>query len=261
MKNKKYLIAGVVIVAIVIVLVVGNKEAEKAVNDESVASTTETVVKKPQIKPVSKPKAETDTSKSPSTLIKTNTAPSGYPEIEFIDKTLSFPLPNYDRINVRAQKVVFGRGEATASTGCQGIPNTNFAAYLYPGDGICISNDLVDGAPRGIIALHLLIENNGNYNFGGNSKVMQLHYLRASSSGAPVHRFAYPLNSLASYNIVPYSSKEIILSYLVPEDQPNFNLLFDYTGVLSPDLSQNVYANASGGLFIDFKNKTVSLIK
>ncbi|MEK7117762.1 MAG: hypothetical protein AAB861_03235, partial [Patescibacteria group bacterium] len=179
MKNKKYLITGIIVFVIAVVLVVRSNETEKAVNDERDATTTETVVKKPQVKPASKPRTETDTSKSPSTLIKTNTAPSGFPEIEFIDKTLSFPLPNYDRINVRAQKVVFGRGEATASTGCQGIPNTNFAAYLYPGDGICISNDLVDGAPRGIVALHLLIENNGNYNFGGNSKVMQLHYLRA----------------------------------------------------------------------------------
>lgn len=259
MKNKKYLVVGAVAIVVVILIILQTGSGKEAANSDSATSTMETTtVKKPS---VSKPKTGAGTSQSPSTLIKTNVAPSGYPEIEFIDKVLSFPVPNYDRVNVRVQKVAFGRGDAAQSTGCKGVPNTNFASYLYPGDSICIGSDSVDGASRGILALHMLIENNGSYNFGGNAKTIELHYLRANADGVSAHRFAYPLNSLAAYNITPYNSREVILSYLVPEDQTNFDLLFDYKGTPSPDLSQNVYGSASGGLFINFSSKSISLIK
>jgi len=260
MPNKKYLIAGAVLVAIVLIVMVGSYATDDREDNEVATSTVETTAQKPSAPKIQSKNTGT-ADKAPSTLIKTNMAPSGFPEIEFIDKILSFALPNYERINVRVQKIAFGRGEAAASTGCKGIPNTNFSTYLYPGSGICISNDLINGVPRGILALHLIIENNGSYNFGGNAKVMQLHYLRASPGESATHRFAYPLNSLANYNIVPYTSKEVILSFLVPEDQKNFDLLFDYDGVPSLSLAQNVYADSKGGLFIDFSSKSLSHIK
>jgi|SRR3989344_1560763 len=252
MKNK-FWIGGILVVVVLLAIFALKNGGEKA-PDTTLDATEQTSSK------TATPKS-TNTSKTPSSLVQTNSTPTGLPEIEFIDKILSFSLKNYDKVNVRIQKVAFGRGDATESTGCQGIPNTNFSAYLYPGSSVCLGNDLVDGSKRGILAIHLLIENNGNYNFGGNAGTMRLHYLRSNAEGVPVHRFAYPLTSLASYNIGSYSSREIILSYLVPEDQQFFNFLIDHSGELPSDISKNVYQNATQGVSINFKTKIISIVK
>jgi hypothetical protein len=256
MKNTKLIIVVVVVLALVaLALARSVKPGEVGVDGGSSTSTGS--ISTQNTKPTTK---SSNAGTIKSTLIKTAATESGLPEIEFLDKTLSFPMPGYDGVNIRVQKIAFGRGDAVNSTGCQGIPNTNFSTYLYPGNGICIPAKTVDGVPRGILAIHLLIENNGRYNFGGNTSTLKLHYLRIGSTIKPVHKFADALSSLENYNITPYSSKEVVLSYLVPEDQKQFDLLFDYKGVILPDPAHNVYTDSNGGLFIDFSKKTFELI-
>lgn len=262
--NKKYLYLGVVAVLIIIAISLysGRNDEESGLTQN--ATTTDIDILTNNSNQGQTQVGSKTLSKTSSTVKSTQTdmskTPTSQPEIELINLWLAFKLKKYSNVDTTLEKVVFGRGDAAISTGCSGIPNANFSTYLYPGSGICLGEAVVDGTKRGIVAIHMLIENNGNYGFGGNSDVMRLHYLRATSSGKAAHRFAYPISGLGSYYIQPYSSKEVILSFVVPEDQINFDLLFDYKGELSPDLSQNVYTNSSGGIFIDFEKKTVSLI-
>jgi hypothetical protein len=186
---------------------------------------------------------------------------TNYPELDFIDQRLSFSLKDFKDVKITIEKVVFGRGDSVTSTGCTGIPNANFSTYLYPGSGVCISADNVDGSPRGIVALHLLIDNNGQVGFGGNSNLLRLHYLRSDSSGSPSMRFAHALSGLASYYIEGYSSREVILSYLVPEDQQVFDLVSGYKTPLPENKSLNVYEFSDSGFFVDFQNNLIKRIK
>lgn len=225
-----------------------NGSVEEKTNENTPTDTTDT-------KGTTVKTTKTNTVKVPATQTKT------LPEIEFINPVLSFNLANYDKVKFTIERVAFGRGDASTSTGCQGIPNTNFSTYLYPGSGICLGDAKVDGANRGIVAFHILIENNGQYGFGGDSNALKLHYLRSGSGGEITHRFAYPLNGLASYYLNPFSSKVVILSYLVPEDQRVFDLLVNYKAPSLENQTLNVYSNSTNGLLADFNSKSLKLVK
>lgn len=250
LKDKKIIWAIAAIVVLTLVAIAADSE------DRETAKETEQGVETEKITPPSKTTSGAVSKKSvqpqESILL---------PELEIIDKRLAIGLKNYSNVDMTIDRVAIGRGEASVSTGCQGIPNTNFSTYLYPGSGVCIGAEEVDGVPRAILAVHALIENNGNYGFGGNGGAIVLHYLRASTLGKPVHRFAHPIWDLANYYIGPYSSKEVLLSYLIPEDQTAFDLLVDYGGLLEPNVGVDVYQSSAQGFFVDFKTKNLTLIK
>jgi hypothetical protein len=260
MKNQKILIgAGIVIIVLVLLLAFKNGE---------VTAPTETKEAGAPKAGLQTSKGTTNTKTSPSTgQTTTKTASvtgvkvSNLPEIDFIDKRLAFELKDYPGVKMTIEKVVFGRGEKVTSTGCSGIPNANFSTYLYPGSGICISESEVDGSERGVIAFHVLVENNSNFGFGGNSNVLRLHYLRSDSSGKPVDRFAHPLNDLSAYYINGYSSRDIILSYLVPEDQMVYQLVSGYKDPLYENKTLNVFDFSTNGFLIDWTTKSIKLVK
>lgn len=262
MINKNvYIIVGVLVFVLLIIFATKSKETTPAITNqtnktEETKSATNTTSSNPQ--------TTTQTNKTqPTGATKTTPAlkTANFPEIDFIDRRITFELEDFPNVKLNINRVVFGRGETVTSTGCSGIPNANFSTYLYPGSGICISSEKVDGSPRGIVAFHLLIENNGNIGFGGNSDTLKLHYLRLDSAGKPVYRFATPLMGLGSYYINGYSSREIILSYLVPEDQLIFNLVSGYKEPAPEKKTLNVYDFSTDGLLIDFTSKILKIIK
>jgi hypothetical protein len=262
MKSKYvyYAIVAVVIIGSLLYALKSDKESTQT-GDGSAEDEKAQEIQKTSTTPA---KTGTKTSTSGSKTTSTGTSESltaKYPEMDFIDKRLFFNLAGFDNVKLTIEKIAFGRGDASMSTGCSGIPNANFSTYLYPGSGICISADKVDGAGRGIVAFHILVENNGNIGFGGNSNLIKLHYLRSGSGGEVAHRFAYPINGLASYYINGYSSRSIILSYLVPEDQLVYDLLVGYKEPSIEERSLDVYKFSSNGLLLNFGTKDIELVK
>lgn len=259
MKNKNVYIAGAIIVLIVAVIFItrpsGNSSVLKNVDDQK-----ETLSKDSLIGTKSAQATKTGQKPAAAPSITGSKTASNLPEIDFIDKRLVFPLKDFPNVKITIEKVVFGRGETVTSTGCSGIPNADFNAYLYPGN-ICISDTKVDGSPRGIVAFHILVENNGQMGFGGVSNTLRLHYLRADSSGTPTHIFANPLMDLGSYYINSYSSKEIVLSYLVPENQLVYDLVAGYKEPSLEKRSLNVYDFSVNGLLVDFGSKSLKIVK
>lgn len=260
MKNKNiYILVGAVVVILVIFLAVKPKATEapsiQNTEDGKTPSTSVTTSKPSQTGTKSATKSQNQTSKTDYV------APSKLPNIDFMDQRLSFSVKDFPKVKITIEKVAFGRGETVISSGCTGIPNADFSAYLYPGNEICISDAKVDGAPRGIVAFHLLVENNGDIGFGGNSDTFKLHYLRSGASGGPVYKFAHPLIDLASYYVKWYSSEEIILSYLVPEDQLVFNLVSGYKEPISGNGISNVYDFSTNGILVDFGSRTLKIVK
>jgi hypothetical protein len=251
--NKRNLLI-VICLVIVIVLVFLLKKNPDTVSNNQNATTTSQVVKKTI-------STNTQTNTNSPSLTKTSAPSIGFPEIEFIDKKINLPLKNYSSVVISIDQIVFGRGNSVISPGCSGGPSSNYSTYFYPVAGTCITSDPVDGSPRALLAINAIIQNNGPANFGGIADVVKLHYLRATSDGKPVHKFAYPISSLATYTISPYSSKQVILSFLVPEDEQVFDLLINYSGELSPDVSKDVYQSSIQGLFINFKTKSVTIVK
>lgn len=267
MKNKKvYLIAGLVVVVLIILFATSSKDSPDPIAPEGNTKTQESALPDKEA-PAATVKTAEVAKAAPTTQTQTKAPVSekpkvaGLAEIEFIDKRIVFPLKNYPQVKVTIEKVVFGRGETVQSTGCSGVPNANFSTYLYPGSGVCISNKTVDGVPLGIVALHILIENNGSVGFGGNSDTLRLHYLRSDSAGAPAYRFAYPLSGLAGYYIEGYSSREVILSYLVPQDQSVFNFVADYKEPIEGGGISNVFNYSANGLQIDFGSDSLKVVK
>jgi len=267
MENKNiYIIVGVVVIILLITFAIRKNDpappsetADEQSKTEGVSATTSTGSR--QVQTAGTNSEQTAKQTGNQTSITDYVIPSNLPNIDFIDERIIFPLKDFPDVKVTIEKVAFGRGETVVSTGCSGIPNTNFSTYLYPGSGICISADKVDGSPRGIVAFHLLVENNGNIGFGGNSDILKLHYLRSDSTGKPSYRFAYPVMGLASYYISGYSSKEMILSYLVPEDQLIFNLVSGYKEPIQAVGTSSVYDFSTNGLLVDFGLKNINVVK
>jgi hypothetical protein len=258
MNNKKVYIA-IGIVAVVLVLFLASRPKNPITPPSSSEETGNT-----QNTPGTSSKTSQTTKTTQSkTTVKTAsvTTNENFPDMDFIDKRLVFSLKDFPNVKVTVERVAFGRGDAAISTGCTGVPNADFSAYLYPGSGICLGSDKVDGSPRGIVAFHMLIQNNSSVGFGGNSDVLRLQYLRSDSTGKPVYRFAYPLSGLTSYYIEGYSSKEVILSYLVPEDQLVFNLVSGYKEPTLENKTLNVYDFSTNGILIDFSSKTLKIVK
>lgn len=262
MKSKYlyYIVVGVVIIGSVLYALKSDNKATDTGEEVSDQKTEE--VQKPGALQT-KTGTETSTTESKTTTSNTSTGStaSKYPEMDFIDKRLSLNLAGFDNVKFTIEKVAFGRGDAAVSTGCSGVPNANFSVYLFPGSGICISADKVDGANRGIVAFHVLVENNGNIGFGGNSDLIKLHYLRSGTGGEVVHRFAYPILGLASYYINSYSSRNIVLSYLVPEDQNVYDLIIGYKEPAIEERSLDVYRFSSNGLLINFTTDDLKVVK
>lgn len=252
MKNKKILTFGiilVIIVAIIISLDFSSKPNQPNESQEEVAGKTGDKTN------------PTATNKVSTQSKITQTAPKvSYPEVEFLDKRTVFNLKDFPGAKFTIEKVVFGRGNLVISPECQGVPNTNFTTYLYPGSRACIKESVVDGSPVGILAFHLLVENNGNVAIGG-TDILKLHYLRSDPAGSPQFRFATPLIDLRSYYINGYSSKNIILSYLVPEDQLVYNLVAGYKEPSIENRTLNIYDFSKNGILIDFKSKNLTVVK
>jgi len=256
MKNRKvYIIIGVVVIIAVVIFVMKSGGIKTAL--ENMENQNKTSNKAPDATQTTK-----NTQKGTSKVSATNSSAAlNFPEIDFIDKRIAFPLKDFPGLKITVEKVVFGRKSATISPGCSGIPNANFVTYLYPGSNICVSDSKVDGSPRGIVAFHLLVENNGQIGFGGNSNALKLHYLRSDPSGRPVHKFATPLIGLESYYVNQSSSKKIILSYLVPEDQLVYEFIAGYKEPPLENKSLNIYDFSVNGLLVDFGSKDLKVIK
>lgn len=186
---------------------------------------------------------------------------SNLPDLDLIDKMLTLNLKDYPDVRITIEKVAFGRGAAIISPKCSGVPNVNFSTYLYPGDSICINPFMVDGSPGGIVAFHLLIENKGQLGFGGNSSTFKLHYIRANSSGALVNKFASALIDLGSYYLNPYTSKEVVFSYMVPQDQLVYDFVAGYNPPTIETKDLNAYDFSSNGILVDFSSNSLKIVK
>lgn len=259
MKNNIFIIVGIVVVVLIVVFSLKPSDSiapsEETGDDKTASSNTSGSGS------VS-PKTSQTSAGSKQTVSKTTaTKTSNLPDIEFIDKRISFLLKDFPDVKVTVEKVVFGRGETVTSTGCTGIPNANFSTYLYPGSGICISETEVNGKPRGIVAFHMFIENNGQIGFGGNPDTFKLHYLGYDSSGKTVHKFANQITDFSKNYINQFTSKEIILSFLVPEDQLVYDFVYEYKEPSLENKSLNVYDFSVNGLFVDFGTKTLKIVK
>ena len=264
MKNKNiYWIAGVVVVILIAFFAFRPKTSAPSpagTNEENGAtSTTENsaVSGSKQTQSATKSSSKQNSAKTSPTI---SVTAASLPALDFIDKRIVFPLKDFPNVKITIEKVVFGRGDTVKDTGCTGILNADFSAYLYPGS-ICISDAKIDGSPRGIVAIHALIENNGGIAFGGSSDLLKLNYSRPDSAGNLVFKFAYPLKGLASYYINGFSSKEMVLSYLVPEDQLVFNLVSGYKDPAPGNKDLNVYNFSTSGLLVDFGSKSLKIIK
>lgn len=259
MKKNIFIIVGIIIIILIAFFSLRPNESIAPSETEKGASSTGDTTSINGTKTSSKTSQTKTSSKSTTqtAVVKTST----YPEIDFINKRVVFPLKDFPDVKVTVEQVVFGRGDAAMSTGCSGIPNADFSTYLYPGSGICLGTEKIDGSSRGIVAFHVLVENNGNIGFGGNSDLLMLHYLRSDSSGTPTHRFAYPIMGLGSYYINRYSSKEIIISYLVPENQLVYDFVYGYKEPLVENRTLNVYDFSINGLQIDFGTKNIKIVK
>lgn len=258
MQNKNiYIIAGIVILALIVFLAGRSKVSAPSPSPEKAgeqqAKTQNTA------KPGTKPTQAAKATKQAETKTAAATSPKKLPEMDFMDKRISFPLKNYPDVKVNVEQVVFGRGNAVLSESCSGIPNANFA-FLFPKGNMCINNTEVDGSQSGIVAVHLIIENNSQYGFGGNADVLRLSYLR-QGAGQLAYKFARPLIDLGSYYLNPYSSKRVMLSYLVPEDQLVFNLVSGYKEPLVENRTLNVFDFSTDGLLVDFQNKILKIVK
>ena len=265
MKDKNiYIIAGVVVIILAIVFFAKPKETigptgegtedQNKVEDRSNTSNTGTVTK-------TNPSGQTiKASQNTTTKILTSNFTANLPSLDFIDKVTSLSIKDFPGAKITIQKIAFGRKDAVISAKCGGIPNANFSIYLYPGE-ICISDSEVDGSPRGIVSFHVLLENNGQIGIGGNPNTFRLHYLRSDSSGKPVHRFAYPLIDIESYYVNSYSSKEMMFSYLVPEDQLIYDFVVGYKESPTENKTLNVYDSSTNGLLVDFGSKTIKVVK
>jgi hypothetical protein len=267
MKNKNiYIIVAVVVV--IGALVILNKQNNASPIPESTANQKTTAEGKsaPNTKSTNvgvKSIQTTKTVQKQSTVSGTtvvNSAPN-LPNLDFIDKRISLKLKDYPDVRITIEKIAFGRRGSIISPKCNGVPNADFGIYLYPDENTCINDFKVDGAPGGIVAFHILIDNKGQLGFGGSSNIFKLHYLRTDSSGQLVHKFASPIIDLSSYYLNPYTSKEVVFSYMVPEDQ----LLYDFvSGYKAPDFgnkSLNVYEFSSNGFLVDFASKNIKMVK
>lgn len=255
MKNKNiYIIVGIVVIILIAILalkpgssIAPSKEVGETGSNLNTGNTGSKTTKATE----TSPKSTTNTSSA-----------SNFPSIDFIDKRIYFEPSDFKNVKITIEKVAFGRGETVTSTGCSGIPNADFSTYLYPGSGICINESKVDGSPKGIVAFHVLIENNGQVGFGGSSNIFRLHYLRPDpASGKPVHKFANPLTDLSDHYINQFSSKEVILSYLVPEDQLVYDFVYGYKEPLLENKTLNVYDFSVNGFLVDFSSKNIKLVK
>src|SRR4051812_12650821 len=112
MKNTKWVIAGVVVLALIALALFRSIKSREVGGEPGTLSTSTSSIR--NTKTATLPKGS-GTPTIRSTLINTVPTPTGLPEIEFIDKELSFTMPAYDRINVRVTKVAFGRGDAVTS--------------------------------------------------------------------------------------------------------------------------------------------------
>lgn len=262
MKNKNaYIIIGVIVVILIVFFALkSNVSAPSPEEKQEKANATSSAVSSTGSKQTGNTGTAAKQTAAKISATKSAAVPN-FPEIDFIDKRITFPLKDFPGVIIIIEKVAFGRGDAAISTGCGGIPNTNFSTYLYPGSSICLGNADVDGSPRGIVAFHILVENKSNIAFGGNSDTLKLHYLRSDSAGKPVYRFAYPIKGLGDYYINGYSSKEIIISFLVPEDQLLFNLVAGYKEPFVENKTLNVYDFSTNGLLVDFGSKILKIMK
>lgn len=259
MTNKNiYTIVGLVIIVLAGIIIARSNKTELVLdNAESETKTEEqSTVTKTAVKSSGATKVTKESIVSAPSVINT----TNLPEIDFINKRTALDLKNFPKVKLTIEKVAFGRGDAVISTGCSGIPNANFNSYLYPGS-ICLNKTDVDGSPRGIVAFHVLIENNGEIGFGGNSNVVKLHYLRSDASGKPVSKFATPLIDMDKYYINQYASKVVILSYLVPEDQMVYDLVIGYKEPALENRGLNVYDSSIHGFLVDFGTKNLKIVK
>lgn len=260
MKNKNiYTIIGLVIIVLAgIIIVRSNKTSPVSQNPEQKIETSDqSSVSKPATK--SSPTTKGGQSSVSSPVVVRNSV--DLPDIDFINQRVSLNLKDFPDVKMTIEKVAFGRGETVVSTGCSGIPNANFSTYLYPGSGICIGKSEVDGSPMGVVAFHVLLENNGQFGFGGNANAIKLHYLRSDASGKPVSKFAIPLIDMGSYYINQSASKVVVLSYLVPEDQLIYDLVVGYKEPSLEKKGLNVYDFSTNGFLTDFGSKTLKIIK
>ena len=260
-KNTYLAIGAIIVVVLVIVFLIKpntpTKAPTEADNQEGVASSTPT-----QSSGKKAPVAKTTSANLPATKASVAIAPVvSYPEIDFINQELVTKVSDFSDVKITIEQIVFGRGNAAISTGCTGIPNINFSTYLYPGNSICLSSEAIDGAPRGILAFRLLVENNGNIGFGGNPDTFLLHYTRADTTGTVKDKFAHPLADFSNYYIAGYASKQVVLSYLVPEDQLTYDLISGYQGPSLENKNLSIYDLSESGIFIDFGSKNIKIVK
>ena len=181
------------------------------------------------------------------------------PDLDFINTRTVVNLKSYNNVKITIEKVSFGRGEIVNSNGCSKPLDANFTTYFYPQGTVCIGDANVDGAPHGLVSLLILVENGGYLGFGG-TDLFKLHYLRADQAGIAKDKFAFPLLSMSNYYLQPYTAKEIVLTYVVPEDQLSYDFLVNYTVPIT-GVNKDVYQYSDQGLFIDFKAKTIAVVK
>ena len=260
-KNIYIWVAVIILILAAYYLYFKNPKLNNPISNGETASTTTS-----QSTPSTKTSTKTGTKSVPKTIgalleQSKNASSINYPNLDFIDTRTSFNLNNYNGVKVTIERIVFGRGEVVNSNGCSSILSPDFTAYFYPNGSICINQSDVDGAPHAIVSLHLLIDNSSQYGFGG-IDLFKLHYLRADPSGAAKDKFAYPLLGLSNYNLKPYTSKEVVLSYIVPQDQLSYDFLTNYTGpMFGLPPGETVYKYSDQGLFINFSDKSISIVK
>jgi len=252
--SRKNILIGLVVIIVILALVMYSKNSpiSTGINANSTSSPTTST---------SKTSNTSGTVKIPKTIADIRaTTNLNLPALDIFEPMLTLDLKGYSGVKITVEKVVFGRGDNVTSTGCTGLPNINFTTYLYPNGSLCISKGTVDGVPRGIVALHVLIENKGPYGFGGVDP-FQLHYLRADVNGKMQDRFATALNGMTNNFLQPYTSKEVVLSYLVPQDQLNYDFLINYKTPLDPTPGKTVYDYSEQGLFLNFSTKALTIVK
>ncbi len=171
-----------------------------------------------------------------------------------------FTLKNLPNVTFRVKNV-------SRITGAKKISicgSTGLFIYIpHPNDpsaiGTCIPERTltVSGKKFGLVALELEIANQSNAYV--NSRFLQVFYNPETGDDID-SKLAVPNPVLTSYGTLPFSTRKTIVTFLIPENQGQVQLIYgDYgkdTGI--PESQESLLGKSVSGWIVHFKDKTVS---
>jgi len=173
----------------------------------------------------------------------------------------TFTLPNLPLVNFKINAITKAVGGLSIDRCGIGddfifIKHT----HIFSTPGTCISTGTVlPSSTAALIVVDLTIDNQSN-NFLA-SRYVQLFYNTTDDQGNSVTQLATPNPNWESYGGRPYASQRILLGFVVPDYQNDFQLVYGDYGRLGVTVTNDDFFGRSvSGFLVNFSKKTVSNI-